>query len=183
MRIQGFLIGILLLSCFSGCYEVRDGIDECAMKVRNKRRARAAWRRSKSVYDCIEYRDDFEDGFRDGYYDIASGGRGTPPTLPPRKYWNSRYQNQEGHMKMMAWFDGFDHGALAALEDGVAEWNRIVTNHASRNNWQPDGWVEQEVMGLEMDPAMAPPTDPSDNGVSVVPPPAPAAPPLAAPTK
>lgn len=160
MKFRGFLIGILLLGCSSGCYEVRDGFDECSIKCRNKIRARCAWWRTRSVYDDIGYRDDFESGFRDGYYDVASGGSGKAPTLPPRKYWKPHYQNQEGHMRTLAWFDGFAHGALAAEQDGAAQWNRIVTNHASRNNWKPDGWVEQEVM------------DPSASGPSV-PPPAP----------
>ena len=162
MKFRVFWIGILVLTCFPGCYELRDSIDECSIKCRNKMRARAAWWCTRSVYDGIPYRHSFEDGFRDGYYDVASGGGGKAPTLPPRKYWKARYQSHEGQMKTLAWFDGFAHGALIAEQEGVAQWNQIITNHASRSNWQPDNWVEHEV------------ADPSASGPSV-PPPAPEA--------
>lgn len=160
MKLRGFLIGILLLGCSSGCYEIRDSIDEYKIECRNKMRARSAWRRARSCYDDIDYRDDFEHGFRAGYLDVASGGDGIAPTLPPRKYWECHYQSQEGQLRTVAWFDGFGHGALAADQEGVAQWNRIITNHESRGGWQQDEWVEEEVM------------DPSAAGPSV-PPPAP----------
>ncbi len=177
MKFRGFWITVCLFGCFSGCYGIRDGIDESSLKLRNTMRAHGAWWRSRSAYDGIECRGDFGSGFRDGYYDVLSGGSGQAPTLPPRKYWDVRHHNEEGHLKTLAWFNGFAHGALAAEQEGAAEWNQIVTNQTSRSNGRPDGWVEEEVLGGG---AMGGSVGQSGSG-SVAPPPAPEAPLVPAP--
>ena len=79
-----------------------------------------------------EYPDDFKAGFLAGYANIASGGDGCTPSLPPRQYWSWRFQSPEGQAKVNAWFSGFPEGARAAEEDGVGSYAEI----------QLAGWVD-----------------------------------------
>src|SRR5690606_39815842 len=54
----------------------------------------------------------------DGYKSVCIGGDGCPPAMPPRHYWSHHYQCDEGKCQIMAWYDGFHHGVLAAQIDG-----------------------------------------------------------------
>lgn len=152
MRLNIYCLCAAAIVVAGGCYELRENIQDEAIGQRNRFRAWAAWRRARPYYRDVDYRRDFEDGFRAGYGDVAGGGDGTPPSLPPSKYWGMRYQSPEGQARAVAWFDGFEHGALAATQDGAASWGPIVTRTTVRGQHPPEGWLDQQV-GAPADPA------------------------------
>jgi hypothetical protein len=66
---------------------------------------------------------DFRSGYLAGYLNVASGGDGRPPLLPPRKYTKARYRGPHGQLAASAWFQGFQSGALSAQQEGVDQYN------------------------------------------------------------
>jgi hypothetical protein len=102
-----------------GCHQVRDCIDEQVSTCRNQHLARCAWWRCRGDYvECRDSLCDFGAGFRYGYADVLAGGRGCPPAFPPRSYWGCCYDGDEGKCAVTGWYDGYHHGAAAALADG-----------------------------------------------------------------
>ena len=118
----------MLMGFASGCFTMRDAIDDFTIDTRNQAYARFAWRKYRASFHGMRHHDHIENGFKAGYVSVASGGSGCPPTLPPRKYWSGSYQNPKGHEKMRDWFHGYSFGVLAAKQDGIADWNRLVTS-------------------------------------------------------
>jgi hypothetical protein len=65
---------------------------------------------------------DFACGFKDGYARyLYEGGPLEPPPLAPRCYWNSCYENPEGHQAMLDWFAGWREGAAVAKASGFRD--------------------------------------------------------------
>ena len=71
------------------------------------------------------YPSDFRAGFIEGYCNACNGGDATPPPLPPRSYWESRYKSEEGAEMVDAWFAGYPAGFAAAKKDGAANDNQL----------------------------------------------------------
>lgn len=69
--------------------------------------------------------DDFGRGWRQGYYDVAMGGSGTIPLLPPTRYWGTFHHNPTGREEVQAWFAGYQQGVTAAEGDAVGQWIAI----------------------------------------------------------
>ncbi len=158
------LMSLLLLLSLTGCASISDRWHNPGTCVKNKCRAHHAWCKWCWCYDDVDHRHHFGKGFRAGYRDVLEGGKGCQPTLPPRCYWKSCYQTCEGREKVNAWFDGFSHGALAAQQDGVANWNQIPLSPTARMNLrmagappQPTHWGTN---GLPT-PMAAPPPPPA----------------------
>ncbi len=167
MKTKRISIVIMLAMCLTGCYAARDDIEASRTGFRNRRHASSAWRDYESLYDDMEYEDHFEDGFKDGYEAVASGRSECPPVLPPRKYWKSRYQNPEGHCKVVAWFDGYSHGAVAAAGDGAVHWSRVPTSTSIRHGYIPPGAAhEYEYESNDQNSPVVPPAPPANNDVS-----------------
>jgi len=117
--------GCAPLKCLHDQMAYNHHINELVAGSHNRRLAKQAWKSR-----CSEFCDepnvrDFSVGFCAGYCDVAAGGDGCPPPLPPRKYWKSRYENIEGQGRVAAWFAGYPHGARVAEEDGVGAWRSI----------------------------------------------------------
>jgi hypothetical protein len=86
---------------------------------RNRELADEAWGSYFSKHPTLEYSKDFESGFKEGFADyLYSGGTGAPPPVPPRCYWNYKYETPEGHQAAQSWFAGFRAGAESARESG-----------------------------------------------------------------
>jgi len=103
----------------ASCHQLHDCLDEQMTSCRNSHLAKCAWCRCRGNYvDCQDNLWDFGSGFRYGYADILNGGRGCPPAFAPRSYWGCCYNGPEGKCEIAAWYDGFHHGAAAALADG-----------------------------------------------------------------
>ncbi len=123
------LLCMIIFTAFAGCHSFRNYQDEKMISVRNRYRAHKAWKHVKKNCNNIKYPKDFGRGFKEGYRDVCMGGDGCPPALPPRRYWSIRYQNRKGHFKQRRWFDGYEHGALAAEQAGGADMNYIATSN------------------------------------------------------
>lgn len=108
----------LIAGALAGC----GSLNEYKIDSRNHRLARRAWNCMKHVYADVDYPYDFGLGFQEGYFDVASGGNGCPPLLPPKRYWTANLANPLGHRRTHAWFEGYKYGALVAEQDGVGVW-------------------------------------------------------------
>jgi hypothetical protein len=109
---------LMLAGLVTGCAHLYDITDDCMMEWKCCHAASSAWNRSRDLYADVAYPFDFGQGFRDGYKSVCMGGEGCPPAMPPRHYWSHHYQGDEGRCQIMAWYDGFHHGVLAAQIDG-----------------------------------------------------------------
>lgn len=95
------------------------------------------------------YGGDYKDGFTQAYVDIANGGNGECPPIPPPRYWNAFYRSQCGEQYTNQWFDGYRAGAAM----GAIQLNNLKQVHASYD-WQlPD---RKKFAGAEQ---MAPSSD------------------------
>ncbi|MDA7980959.1 MAG: hypothetical protein MPJ50_19570, partial [Pirellulales bacterium] len=143
-----------------------DGHDDFMVGWKNRIGAWQAWKCAKPNYLDHPQLKAFGDGFRAGYRDVASGGNGCPPPVPPRYYWNWKYQNPEGQAAVAAWFDGYPQGAVAADMEGVGNFRQIQVSHAIREQYsqrrhgEPPTHVELIPQGPQND---LPPVHPSDS--------------------
>ena len=108
----------------SGCSGMA-GLQDLHYSCVNKSRASAAWH---DRYDAEQRRclgNDYESGFKAGYFDSATGKDcGIPPTPPP-KYWSTRYQCCDGQTAIQNWFKGYQCGVAAAESAGFPEFHEI----------------------------------------------------------
>lgn len=181
MKYTQLACGMALLCLTTGCYTFVDRVEEFKMSTRNQIEARKSWNDMRRVYRDVDHTYHFKSGYEAGYLDVASGGDGCLPTLPPRCYWKVCYQNPKGRQKTIAWFDGFAHGAIAADKDGVNAYANIFTlkndscpvvaapvheNADAEPEPEPDDAFDL----LPPNPAIG--TDPIENGPPAVPVPA-----------
>jgi len=145
--ISVFLIGACLLVSNSGCtglVGVRDYIayndmsNDFVVGYRNHVWAKQSWHENKRCFANEPHLKAFGDGYRTGYRDVASGGGGCQPSLPPRSYWTWKHQTPEGQAQMAAWLTGFPHGAAAAKRDMAGEWMDIPVSHHVKLQYSPD---------------------------------------------
>ncbi len=73
----------------------------------------------------------FKDGYRQAFIDIANGGSGDCPPVPPPKYWNTYYRSECGEKYAEQWFNGYRAGAAAAN----VQIGKMRTVHSSAD-WQ-----------------------------------------------
>lgn len=127
LRTTRWLALPVFLGLLSGCGHLYDCLDEHLVYVKCCHDSKVAWHHVKDLYSGVCHPFHFGSGFRAGYMSVCMGGNGCPPALPPRKYWTVCYQCAEGRAKIVAWYDGFHHGALAAECDGCAGQSHLLT--------------------------------------------------------
>ncbi|MCA9076488.1 MAG: hypothetical protein KDA93_15790 [Planctomycetaceae bacterium] len=130
-RLKHRLAAALLVGLFSGCAQLYDPIDEAKIHFRSCLQSQISWQKQRQQFQNVLYRHHFGRGYRAGYLSVCQGGNGCPPTLPPREYWTSHYQDAVGRAQSVEWFNGFAEGALAAQMDGRDRFSEIVTSHAA----------------------------------------------------
>lgn len=54
---------------------------------------------------------DYKAGFTQAFIDIAHGGNGEIPAVPPPRFWNTQFRSPWGQQKAERWFDGYRAGA------------------------------------------------------------------------
>lgn len=99
-------------------FDVRDVAGKCCQDAWDRYESQC--RRSPSKH--------FQNGFRDAFYEIADGGDGKVPPIPPKKYWNAYYRSPEGKVYAQQWFNGYRVGASTAMERGLDRMNKIATS-------------------------------------------------------
>jgi hypothetical protein len=79
-------------------------------------RARAEKRAIVAISKCYPTCDmDFKEGFVQAYVDVALGGNGELPPVPPERYWKVCERDPEGYYEADLWFEGYTAGAQRAL--------------------------------------------------------------------
>lgn len=145
---------------FAGCSAVsgvknnwnyNGGWNQMMMGYRNEAWANKAWHNRKHQFCREKHLHEFCEGFRAGYAATSDGSEGCSPAFPPRQYWSWQYQSAEGQAKVAAWYAGFPHGARAADEDGIGNWNQIQTSTNVQKNLQAEG-----MLGPGQSPGMYP---------------------------
>src|SRR5262245_2314634 len=99
----------VLVGVAPGCLQIEDW----RMQSQYRRLAQSAYSSTGNTYCHIPHSVDFQQGFVEGYADVASGGDGCAPALPPKKYWGAAYSSPNGQEHTKAWFAGFREGAAA----------------------------------------------------------------------
>ena len=122
IRAAAALVMLTTLSVVSsGCYTGRAPLEACCANLRNQHLAKQAWCARSGCYDQFEdCLCDFKRGFKHGYTDAIEGRDTHAPAIAPRRYHGLMYQGAAGNCCEAAWFDGWEHGKVAALQDGVA---------------------------------------------------------------
>ncbi len=107
----------------SGCATIEDA----KYRAVNRSRANDAWREARACMskECANH--DFADGFKEGYFAVATGSGSCPPVVPPPKYFHTRYQSTEGQWHVNQWYAGYQRGAIAADRHGRALWADVPT--------------------------------------------------------
>ena len=139
-------LALVFLSCCSGCSTLQgvrnyiaynDTQNDFVIGWRNRVWAIQAWHMEREKYLDYPYLAEFGDGFRTGFRDVASGGTGCPPVVPPRKYWSWKYQSPEGQAKVAAWFEGFPIGAMVAERNQAGEFSDIPVSYTVEAQYSP----------------------------------------------
>jgi hypothetical protein len=79
-----------------------------------KKAAVKAANQSLSEQDGGSVSRDFKYGYQQAYIDIANGGSGPLPAVPPPRYWAAPYRTTWGHNKARDWFTGYEAGVCSA---------------------------------------------------------------------
>lgn len=113
MRVTTFLLAGWLVIPMVGCANLHDVRYELSQKSRTL----SAWR---SFPDCAKdnqnYPKDYERGWKDGFYDVTTGGTGCPPVVAPRCYWEPSQILDHCDNRRNAYYSGFQDGAAHASQ-------------------------------------------------------------------
>ena len=110
MKLNKYALVMWLLMPIAGCASFNDSRYEHTQKAR----AKAAWR---CVPDQVKqhcYPKDYEKGWKDGFYDVATGGKGCPPVVAPQEYWRPEQILENCDNRRHAYYHGFQDGAACA---------------------------------------------------------------------
>lgn len=90
---------------------------------------------------------DFYCGYQQAFIDLANGGSGVTPAVPPEKYWKANNRSARGYEKAEQWFEGYRAGVCAARGTGRQEFLFVPTSaeaaQAENAVYHPgryDGW-------------------------------------------
>ncbi len=111
------------------------------------------------------YAEHFEAGFCEGYEDIARGGDGYVPAMPPKEYRSYEYQCAEGAQCVNAWFEGYPAGVAAARKDKIGNYNNIMISrmiNSAISQESAEKVLPSDVPILNSESSAGPPT-PSTN--------------------
>ena len=170
------LPGILLLTLASGCfYELRDEVTECKIGWNIKWAAHAAYRDYGAACMGVNCPHSFKDGFMAGFKAVANGGTGCPPAVPVLEFCNHMWLDIgcSDSDKMESWYDGYEHGGMAARGTGMGDSNRITTRvpHSTPVDYAAPGTSHlQHTTNPVGSPDAIPPSpvDDVDNEVEVI---------------
>ncbi len=122
MSVRKWVLSALLLAPASGCSSLSDFHYEQTQQAR----ARAAWRAHGSAPNC--YAKDYEAGWKDGFYDIATGGKGCPPLVAPCKYWAPEQILEDRDRARNAYYSGYQDGVACSLRYPQTHYLKLWTS-------------------------------------------------------
>ena len=74
---------------------------------------------------------DFQNGYLRAYVDVANGGNGATPAVPPEDLWTAPNRSSDGFARAQQWFDGYATGAIQADRDGLKSFNTVPLSPAT----------------------------------------------------
>ncbi len=98
-----------LFLSLSGCTALSD----CKYEMGQKIRTGQAWHEFDGCNEQC-FTSDYRDGWKQGYYDVLTGGDGRPPVVPPKKYWKPPVFTEHDPSRQNHWFTGYQDGASCA---------------------------------------------------------------------
>jgi len=107
------ILTLIGLGCavLSGCATCKENRYEVVQSCH----AEWAWRCVKpSRCEKDPYPRHFRTGWKAGYKNVALGGGGLLPPVPPQKYWSARFETAEGRKMISSWYCGYQMGAIQA---------------------------------------------------------------------
>ena len=103
------LSAFAILLTLSGCTALSDCKYELGQKIRTKQ----AWHEFDGCHpECFTI--DYSNGWKAGYYDVATGGKGCPPVVAPKEYWKPPVFCEYDPSRRDDWYCGFLDGAACA---------------------------------------------------------------------
>lgn len=84
-------------------------VDDCVTAHRAKCAALECLKQSQ-----CDYSSDFVYGYEQAFIDVAQGGWGMTPAVPPRRYWGICYRTAAGKQLACDWLAGYSAGAERA---------------------------------------------------------------------
>ncbi len=112
MRSTGWILTAWMLLPLAGCASLTDFHYEQTQRSR----ARSAWHEHGVATMPPSYASDYRAGWKDGFYDVATGGRGCPPVVAPSHYWKPAQILADCDQARHTYYSGFQDGVAAALQ-------------------------------------------------------------------
>ncbi len=119
---------------------------------------------------------DYKSGFLQGFVDhVYAGGRVSPPTMPPRRYWRLPFRNEQGQAAIRQWYSGFEHVAQVAKQKGyrdraIIPSSLLAGQTAEESQYNQGEYIEMEEQLPLEEPTPALPLDPATNSELPLPP-------------
>lgn len=132
--------GCTLMTGLNNALAYSSATDDLVTGWRDTVWAKRAYNRRLPNLPVGQFESAFREGFIDGYHNVAQGGNGCQPAIPPRKYWSWKYQTAEGQCKVQAWYQGWSYGAKAAEEDGIGFYREIQVSGALEQSLRQHGY-------------------------------------------
>jgi hypothetical protein len=92
------------------CREIDDCVSAHRAKIAAKECLQAQAAQSNCGFSC-----DYVYGFEQAFIDVAQGGWGMTPAVPPRRYWGLCSRTPAGKERACDWLAGYSAGAERAL--------------------------------------------------------------------
>ncbi|MEQ8835785.1 MAG: hypothetical protein RID07_03175, partial [Lacipirellulaceae bacterium] len=138
LRILCALVCVQLAGCAT-CHDLQ-------YRVAKHFKTHSAWKCSGGTSPCHPAH--YKDGWKEGYYSVATGGCGKLPPVPPKRYWKARYQTPGGRDQVATWYRGSQEGVVVAQATCVNTWNPVPTSCNAALPTQPC----QECAGVYHEP-------------------------------
>ena len=120
---KSLFVLLTITSLLTGCA----GLEDYKYRSVNRHRAAEAWKQARACLSPACITTDYANGFKEGYFAVATGGSSCPPVVPPPLYFHARYQSTAGQCQVNSWYQGYQAGTIAADRDGRSLWATVPT--------------------------------------------------------
>ena len=118
------LIAAVCAITLNGCVSMA-GLQDWNYQRVNKVRAHQAWLECHDRQQRADLGHDYEQGFKAGFVDAATGRACDVPAVTPPKYWAASYQSCQGQVCVENWLTGYRAGLTAAQNRSFSSFNEV----------------------------------------------------------
>lgn len=118
------LIAAICAVTLNGCVSMA-GLQDWNYRRVNKVRAQEAWLECHTREQRACLGRDYEQGYKAGFVDAATGRACDVPAVTPPKYWAASYQSCEGQVCIENWMTGYRAGLTAAQNRSFSAFNEV----------------------------------------------------------